>query len=69
MDEQRAPGHWWRYGPPWGGAPDEAEPRRAPWPWRSTVLLGLAPEQFDLAGGADRTATVARGDGPRFRVL
>ncbi|MEU9480297.1 sensor histidine kinase [Streptomyces sp. NPDC048191] len=42
MDEQHAPAHWWRYGPPWRSAPDggEAEPRRGRrWPWRSTVLL------------------------------
>ncbi|MGW2425449.1 sensor histidine kinase [Streptomyces sp. NPDC001709] len=42
MEEQRAPSHWWRYGPPWRGAPDEdgAEPHRARrLPWRSTALL------------------------------
>ncbi|MCC5474361.1 sensor histidine kinase [Streptomyces barringtoniae] len=39
MEEQRAPGQWWRHGPPWGSAPGETEPPRAHWPWRSTVLL------------------------------
>ncbi|QHA03052.1 sensor histidine kinase [Streptomyces broussonetiae] len=47
MEEQRAPGPWWRYGPagprhgpPWRGGPDGAEPRRGHRPpWRSTVLI------------------------------
>ncbi|WP_416237090.1 sensor histidine kinase [Streptomyces sp. RB17] len=39
MDEQRAAGHGWRHGPPWRSAPDETEPDRAHWPWRTTVLL------------------------------
>ncbi|MER6063044.1 sensor histidine kinase [Streptomyces sp. NPDC001792] len=39
MEDQRAPGQWWRHGPPWRSAPDETEPNRAHWPWRSTALL------------------------------
>ncbi|MGW0210170.1 sensor histidine kinase [Streptomyces sp. NPDC003233] len=39
MEEQRAAGHRWRHGPPWRGAPDETEPGRPHWPWRTTVLL------------------------------
>ncbi|WP_107121649.1 sensor histidine kinase [Streptomyces yokosukanensis] len=42
MEEQHAPSHWWRYGPPWRGAPDDdgTRPDRARrLPWRSTVLL------------------------------
>ncbi|WP_433448623.1 sensor histidine kinase [Streptomyces sp. CA-142005] len=39
MEDQRAPGQWWRHGPPWRSAPDESEPNRAHWPWRSTALL------------------------------
>ncbi|MEV6836285.1 sensor histidine kinase [Streptomyces sp. NPDC051133] len=39
MEEQRAPHHWWRYGPPWRHAADGVEPGRARWPWRSTALL------------------------------
>ncbi|MFE8946998.1 sensor histidine kinase [Streptomyces sp. NPDC007856] len=39
MEEQRAAGHRWRHGPPWRSAPDETEPDRAHWPWRTTVLL------------------------------
>ncbi|MEV6291305.1 sensor histidine kinase [Streptomyces sp. NPDC051896] len=39
MEDQRSPGQWWRHGPPWRSAPDETEPNRAHWPWRSTALL------------------------------
>ncbi|MET8808258.1 sensor histidine kinase [Streptomyces sp. NPDC004546] len=39
MEDQRAPGQWWRHRPPWRSAPDETEPNRAHWPWRSTALL------------------------------
>ncbi|MGW3204723.1 hypothetical protein [Streptomyces sp. NPDC001135] len=39
MEEQHAPGRWWRHGPPWWSAPDEAEPHRACLPWRSTALF------------------------------
>ncbi|MFL4902495.1 sensor histidine kinase [Streptomyces sp. MMS24-I2-30] len=43
MEEQRVRGHgpvrWWRYGPPWWDRPDDAEPRAARLPWRSTVLF------------------------------
>ncbi|WP_099054997.1 sensor histidine kinase [Streptomyces fodineus] len=42
MEEQRAPSHWWRHGPPWRAAPDDdgtETPRERRWPWRSTALL------------------------------
>ncbi|MER6031616.1 sensor histidine kinase [Streptomyces sp. NPDC001851] len=39
MTEQRAPGQWWRHGPPWWSAPDDTEPHRARLPWRSTALF------------------------------
>ncbi|MEU6772497.1 sensor histidine kinase [Streptomyces sp. NPDC046759] len=39
MEDQRAPGQWWRHGPPWRSAADGAEPHRPHWPWRSTALL------------------------------
>jgi signal transduction histidine kinase len=41
MEEQRAPGHRWPYGPPWRSAPGGAEPGRSGLPWRSTLLLTL----------------------------
>ncbi|MEV6054760.1 sensor histidine kinase [Streptomyces sp. NPDC052107] len=39
MEDQRAPGQWWRHGPAWRSAPEETEPNRAHWPWRTTALL------------------------------